>query len=139
MIHISLRNKARHTRTREPGSVVIILMKIPHVRASFDSFHPGKMFVTHFSHRKRSNAVLPGVQKGRVGKKKRGGTGGEKRRENPVFYLNTVSRAVYANVYNIYNNFIARISNNATEIKGSYKNFYTSLQQENSFPRFHEL
>lgn len=71
MIHISLRNKARHTRTREPGSVVIILMKIPHVRASFDSFHPGKMFVTHFSHRKRSNAVLPGVQKGRVGKKKK--------------------------------------------------------------------
>ena len=76
---------------------------------------------------------------GKKKKKKRGGTGGEKRRENPVFYLNTVSRAVYANVYNIYNNFIARISNNATEIKGSYKNFYTSLQQENSFPRFHEL
>lgn len=81
MIHISLRNKARHTRTREPGSVVIILMKIPHVRASFDSFHPGKMFVTHFSHRKRSNAVLPGVQKGRVGKKKKKEAEPEERRE----------------------------------------------------------
>lgn len=78
MIHISLRNKARHTR--EPGSVVIILMKIPHVRASFDSFHPGKMFVTHFP---TENALMPfylGYKK--VEWKKRGGTGGEKKREN---------------------------------------------------------
>lgn len=83
MIRISLRNKARHTRTRAPGSVVIILMKIPHVRASFDSFHPGKMFVTHFP---TENALMPfylGYKK--VEWKKKEAETEERKKERTVF------------------------------------------------------
>lgn len=143
MIHISLRNKARHTR--EPGSVVIILMKIPHVRASFDSFHPGKMFVTHFP---TENALMPfylGYKK--VEWKKRGGTGGEKKRENRLLVeyrlapcTTTKTCTTYIHIY-IYISILLQEFQTAlrnTETKGSYKNFYISLQEENSFPRFHE-
>lgn len=143
MIHISLRNKARHTR--EPGSVVIILMKIPHVRASFDSFHPGKMFVTHFP---TENALMPfylGYKK--VEWKKRGGTGGEKKRENRLLVeyrlapcTTTKTCTTYIHTY-IYISILLQEFQTAlrnTETKGSYKNFYISLQEENSFPRFHE-
>lgn len=143
MIHISLRNKARHTR--EPGSVVIILMKIPHVRASFDSFHPGKMFVTHFP---TENALMPfylGYKK--VEWKKRGGTGGEKKRENRLLVeyrlapcTTTKTCTTYIHTY-IYISILLQEFQTAlrnTETKGSYKNFYMSLQEENSFPRFHE-
>lgn len=143
MIHISLRNKARHTR--EPGSVVIILMKIPHVRASFDSFHPGKMFVTHFP---TENALMPfylGYKK--VEWKKRGGTGGEKKRENRLLVeyrlapcTTTKTCTTYIHTY-IYISILLQEFQTAlrnTETKGSYKNFYVSLQEENSFPRFHE-
>lgn len=143
MIHISLRNKARHTR--EPGSVVIILMKIPHVRASFDSFHPGKMFVTHFP---TENALMPfylGYKK--VKWKKRGGTGGEKKRENRLLVeyrlapcTTTKTCTTYIHTY-IYISILLQEFQTAlrnTETKGSYKNFYMSLQEENSFPRFHE-
>lgn len=143
MIHISLRNKARHTR--EPGSVVIILMKIPHVRASFDSFHPGKMFVTHFP---TENALMPfylGYKK--VEWKKRGGTGGEKKRENRLLVeyrlapcTTTKTCTTYIHIY-IYISILLQEFQTAlrnTETKGSYKNFYMSLQEENSFPRFHE-
>lgn len=141
MIHISLRNKARHTR--EPGSVVIILMKIPHVRASFDSFHPGKMFVTHFP---TENALMPfylGYKK--VEWKKRGGTGGEKKRENRLLVeyrlascTTTKTCTTYIHIYIsiLLQEFQTALRN--TETKGSYKNFYISLQEENSFPRFHE-
>lgn len=143
MIHISLRNKARHTR--EPGSVVIILMKIPHVRASFDSFHPGKMFVTHFP---TENALMPfylGYKK--VEWKKRGGTGGEKKRENrllveyrlaPCTTTKTCTTYIHTYIYIsiLLQEFQTALQN--TETKGSYKNFYISLQEENSFPRFHE-
>lgn len=143
MIHISLRNKARHTR--EPGSVVIILMKIPHVRASFDSFHPGKMFVTHFP---TENALMPfylGYKK--VEWKKRGGTGGEKKRENrllveyrlaPCTTTKTCTTYIHTHIYIsiLLQEFQTALRN--TETKGSYKNFYMSLQEENSFPRFHE-
>lgn len=141
MIHISLRNKARHTR--EPGSVVIILMKIPHVRASFDSFHPGKMFVTHFP---TENALMPfylGYKK--VEWKKRGGTGGEKKRENrllveyrlaPCTTMKTCTTYIYIYISILLQEFQTALRN--TETKGSYKNFYMSLQEENSFPRFHE-
>lgn len=143
MIHISLRNKARHTR--EPGSVVIILMKIPHVRASFDSFHPGKMFVTHFP---TENALMPfylGYKK--VEWKKRGGTGGEKKRENrllveyrlaPCTTTKTCTTYIHIHIYIsiLLQEFQTALRN--TETKGSYKNFYMSLQEENSFPRFHE-
>lgn len=143
MIHISLRNKARHTR--EPGSVVIILMKIPHVRASFDSFHPGKMFVTHFP---TENALMPfylGYKK--VEWKKRGGTGGEKKRENrllveyrlaPCTTTKTCTTYIHTHIYIsiLLQEFQTALRN--TETKGSYKNFYISLQEENSFPRFHE-
>lgn len=142
MIHISLRNKARHTR--EPGSVVIILMKIPHVRASFDSFHPGKMFVTHFP---TENALMPfylGYKK--VEWKKRGGTG-EKKRENRLLVeyrlapcTTTKTCTTYIHTY-IYISILLQEFQTAlrnTETKGSYKNFYISLQEENSFPRFHE-
>lgn len=142
MIHISLRNKARHTR--EPGSVVIILMKIPHVRASFDSFHPGKMFVTHFP---TENALMPfylGYKK--VEWKKRGGTG-EKKRENrllveyrlaPCTTTKTCTTYIHTHIYIsiLLQEFQTALRN--TETKGSYKNFYMSLQEENSFPRFHE-
>lgn len=143
MIHISLRNKARHTR--EPGSVVIILMKIPHVRASFDSFHPGKMFMTHFP---TENALMPfylGYKK--VEWKKRGGTGGEKKRENRLLVeyrlapcTTTKTCTTYIHTY-IYISILLQEFQTAlrnTETKGSYKNFYMSLQEENSFPRFHE-
>lgn len=143
MIHISLRNKARHTR--EPGSVVIILMKIPHVRASFDSFHPGKMFVTHFP---TENALMPfylGYKK--VEWKKRGGTGGDKKRENrllveyrlaPCTTTKTCTTYIHTHIYIsiLLQEFQTALRN--TETKGSYKNFYISLQEENSFPRFHE-
>lgn len=141
MIHISLRNKARHTR--EPGSVVIILMKIPHVRASFDSFHPGKMFVTHFP---TENALMPfylGYKK--VEWKKRGGTGGEKKRENrllveyrlaPCTTTKTCTTYIHIYISILLQEFQTALRN--TETKGSYKNFYISLQEENSFPRFHE-
>lgn len=141
MIHISLRNKARHTR--EPGSVVIILMKIPHVRASFDSFHPGKMFVTHFP---TENALMPfylGYKK--VEWKKRGGTGGEKKRENrllveyrlaPCTTTKTCTTYIHIYISILLQEFQTALRN--TETKGSYKNFYMSLQEENSFPRFHE-
>lgn len=142
MIHISLRNKARHTR--EPGSVVIILMKIPHVRASFDSFHPGKMFVTHFP---TENALMPfylGYKK--VEWKKRGGTR-EKKRENRLLVeyrlapcTTTKTCTTYIHTY-IYISILLQEFQTAlrnTETKGSYKNFYMSLQEENSFPRFHE-
>lgn len=140
MIHISLRNKARHTR--EPGSVVIILMKIPHVRASFDSFHPGKMFVTHFP---TENALMPfylGYKK--VEWKKRGGTG-EKKRENrllveyrlaPCTTTKTCTTYIHIYISILLQEFQTALRN--TETKGSYKNFYISLQEENSFPRFHE-
>lgn len=141
MIHISLRNKARHTR--EPGSVVIILMKIPHVRAFFDSFHPGKMFVTHFP---TENALMPfylGYKK--VEWKKRGGTGGEKKRENrllveyrlaPCTTTKTCTTYIHIYISILLQEFQTSLRN--TETKGSYKNFYMSLQEENSFPRFHE-
>ena len=140
MIHISLRNKARHTR--EPGSVVIILMKIPHVRASFDSFHPGKMFVTHFP---TENALMPfylGYKK--VEWKKRGGTG-EKKRENrllveyrlaPCTTTKTCTTYIHIYISILLQEFQTALRN--TETKGSYKNFYMSLQEDNSFPRFHE-
>lgn len=130
MIHISLRNKARHTR--EPGSVVIILMKIPHVRASFDSFHPGKMFVTHFP---TENALMPfylGYKK--VEWKKRGGTGGEKKRENrllveyrlaPCTTTKTCTTYIHIYISILLQEFQTALRN--TETKGSYKNFYMSL------------
>lgn len=62
---------------------MIILMKIPHVRASFDSFHPGKMFVTHFP---TENALMPfylGYKK--VEWKKKEAETEERKKERTVF------------------------------------------------------